>query len=213
VSRAADPCGCNKPLERRDPRAQHLAVAQRDRRGPKQRQRRVVLQRMLDEEILDVVDVARIGVAEVRQICRALAMLARGALGRLVRGKRLRVDIELIREPLNAGDWCVLKLHRAEPSQRIAATAIAVASRPAGVGRRRSSSTSPSASVKYTPMRTPARRAEAADVRDADPEDRGDLQRVTEGRPIVLREPRHRAARAFVALAAELLPVALAKSA
>jgi chromosome partitioning protein len=36
---------------------------------------------------------------------------------------------------------------------------------------------------------------------------------VTEGRPIVLREPRHRAARAFVALAAELLPAALARSA
>jgi chromosome partitioning protein len=36
---------------------------------------------------------------------------------------------------------------------------------------------------------------------------------VTEGRPIVLREPRHHAAQAFVALADEMVPPALARSA
>jgi hypothetical protein len=111
----ARPCGGNEPLERRDPRAQQLAVAERDRRGPQQRQRRIVLQGVLDEESLDVVDVARIGVAEVRQLCRALAVLARGALGRVVRRELPHLNIELGREPLHAGARGVLQLGRDEP--------------------------------------------------------------------------------------------------
>jgi hypothetical protein len=117
---------------------------------------------MLDEEILDVVDVARIGVAEVRQIRRALAMLTRGALGRLVRRELLASTSSWSasrRTP--ATDTCSSSAGT-NPSQRIAATAIAVANRPARLGRRRRSSTSPSASVKCTPItsrRDPAKSA------------------------------------------------------
>jgi hypothetical protein len=111
----AGPCGGDQPLERRDPGAQQLAVAQRDRRGAQQRQRRVVLQRMLDEEILDLVDVAGAGVAEARELRGALAVLARGALGRVVRRELLDVDVQPGRESLHAGARCVSELGRDEP--------------------------------------------------------------------------------------------------
>ena len=115
VALGARPRGRYEPLERRDRGAQQLAVAQRDRRGPQQRQRRVVLKRMLDEEILDVVDLARIGVAEVRELRGALAVLARRALGRVIAREVLDVDAQLGREPLHAGARCVLELGRDEP--------------------------------------------------------------------------------------------------
>jgi hypothetical protein len=120
VALGAGPRRRDQPLERRDPWAQQLTVAQRARRGAQQRQRRVVLKRMLDKEILDVVDVACDGVAEARELCCALTVLAGRALGGVVRHELADVDVQLAREPLHAGERRVLELawDESQPANR-----------------------------------------------------------------------------------------------
>ncbi|MDQ3630296.1 MAG: hypothetical protein M3417_03260 [Actinomycetota bacterium] len=75
---------------------------------------------MLDDEILDVVDVGRFGVAEARDLRGALAVLARRALRRVVCREVLDVDVELIGKPLDAGGGRLLDRggHEAQPADR-----------------------------------------------------------------------------------------------
>jgi hypothetical protein len=51
----------------------------------------------------------------VRQLCGTLAVLARGALGRVVSRELLDVDVQLGSEPLRAGARRMLELGRDEP--------------------------------------------------------------------------------------------------
>jgi hypothetical protein len=89
----------------------------------------------------------------MRQRCGALAVLARSALGRLVRREVLDVDIDLVREPLDAGRRSALELgrHESQPADRRRRRSLSPPG-PADVGRRRSASISPWASVKYMPI-------------------------------------------------------------
>lgn len=74
-----------------------------------------MLKRVLDEEILDVVDVARVRITEARELRGALAVLARGAVGRVVRRELLDVDVQLGCQPLHAGARRMLEFRRDEP--------------------------------------------------------------------------------------------------
>jgi hypothetical protein len=118
----------DEALKRRRARPQQLALEQLARRGAQQRKRRVVLQRVLDEEFLKASKVGILDVTESRDHGGALTMLARGAVGWRVRGEVCRVAVELARQPCDARGRRLAERTGMKPSQRIAATATAVLS-------------------------------------------------------------------------------------